>query len=225
MNQAQKRALELLHARQDERRRIATALHRGVSQTLAGLRIQLDLCESQLQSDAQHGQRRLSELRSLVDQSLTELQELITSLQPAIPEDVGLPAALRALVSFVCISTGKDIRLHIDEPFPALLWPIESTLYQTTKDILSLAAEPSVVVTPLSLRLEIYPAVLQLRIQGWERGNQDSLPGESVVLSRIREQAEAIGGSCVVPSREDGDLLAAVVMTLPLLLRDSEEIT
>ena len=87
-----------------------------------------------------------SELRPLVEQSLTELQDLIASLRPAVPEDVGLLAALRALVSFISTSTGKDIRLHIDEPFPTLLLPIESTLYQTIKDMLLLPAEQRAIV-------------------------------------------------------------------------------
>lgn len=223
MNQTQKHALELLHAREDERRRIAKALHKGVAQTLAGLRIQLDWCESQLADNAQHASQSLSTLRPLIEQSLTELQELIARLGSALPEDMGLPTALQALVSFACTRTGKDIHFHIDEPFPALLWPIESTLYRTIKDILSLAAEPSVVLTPLSLRLERHPAVLQLQIRGWKRGVRDL--GESVVFSRIQEQAEAIGGTCVVLSGEDKDLPAAIVMTLPLLLRDAEETT
>ena len=220
VNQEEQHAIELCHAREDERRRIAGALHQGVAQTLTALRIQLSVWESQLKEDAQ-AQHGLSELRPLVQQSLTELQDLIASLRPAIPEGVGLPAALQALISFVATSTGKDIRCHIDEPFPALLLPIESTLYATIKDILSLASRPSAALTALEIRLERQTSFLQLSIQGWESGARVSLQSESFVLSRIREQAEAIGGTCVISSDEDPS--AAIVVRVPLLLRDAED--
>jgi signal transduction histidine kinase len=209
----------LRHARQDEQRRIAGVLHRGIAQTLTALRLQLSVWEIQLKEDTQ-AQQGLSELCPLVEQSLTELQDLIASLRPAVPEDVGLPAALRSLVSFISTSTGKDIRLHIDEPFPSLLLPIESTLYQTIKDMLLLTAEQRAVLTPLAIRLELHTSALQLRIQGWARGRGAgaSLSGESAVLSRIQEQAEAIGGTYVMPSDEDQPL--AIVITLPLLVRN-----
>lgn len=224
MNQEHHHAIELCHARQDEQRRIATELHQGVAQTLTALRLQLGVWESRLKEDTQ-AQQGLSELRPLVEQSLTELQDLIASLRPAVPEEIGLPAALRALVSFVSTSTGKDIFLHIDEPFPTLLLPIETTLYQTLKDMLLLPAEQCAALTPLTIRLELHTSALQLRIQGWAkgrgRGAGASLSDESAVLSRIQEQAEAIGGTYVMPSNKDQPL--AIVMTLPLLLRDAQE--
>jgi two-component system NarL family sensor kinase len=223
VNQEQRHALELRHAREDERRRIARELHQGVAQTLTALRIQFSVCESQLKEDTQ-AQQGLSELRPLIEQPLTELQDLIESFRPAIPEGVGLPAALQALISFTATSTGKDIRFQVDEPFPALLLPLESIVYQTIKDILPLIAEQTTPQAFLDIRLEVRSAQLQLQIRGCDRQTRESVSAASGILARIREQAETIGGKCVMLA--DADLTEsaeAIVMTLPLLLRDAEE--
>ena len=220
MNQDQRHALELRHAREDEQRRIAGELHKGIAQTLAALRVQLNVAENQLKEDP-HARRGFSGLRPLVAQSLTELQDLIESLRPAIPDGVGLPAALRAYLSFVATRTGKDIRLYIDEPFPALLLPIESTVYQMIKDILSLDCEPSGGLTSLDIKLERQMSLLHVHMQGWDTGVRASLHSESVIFSRIRDRAKALGGTCLMCADEDSS--GTIVMTLPLLLRETEE--
>ncbi len=62
MNQEQKHAIELRHAREDEQRGIAGELHRGVAQTLAALRIQPGVWENQFTEDTQ-ARQGFSELR------------------------------------------------------------------------------------------------------------------------------------------------------------------
>ncbi len=97
----------LVRGQEDERRRLALALHDGTGQVLAALGMRLKAMAARRAGDAGAAAaadpaaagdaRSLEEMRSLVDRALEELRGLAHDLRPAAIDRVGLAAALRDL--------------------------------------------------------------------------------------------------------------------------------
>ncbi|HWM10697.1 MAG TPA: histidine kinase [Solirubrobacteraceae bacterium] len=82
-----------------ERRRIERDLHDGAQQRLVALRIELELAESLVRTDAALGAERLRELGRDVDEALEELRALAHGVYPPLLADRGLEEALRSVAA------------------------------------------------------------------------------------------------------------------------------
>jgi signal transduction histidine kinase len=100
--EASLRELQLSRARlatgaERERRRIERDLHDGAQQRLVALRIELELAEELVRTDAAQGAARLRELAQDVDEALDELRALAHGVYPPLLADRGLEEALRSV--------------------------------------------------------------------------------------------------------------------------------
>jgi two-component system sensor histidine kinase UhpB len=87
------RASQILHAQEQERKRIARELHDETSQVLTSLLISLALLEETVSSE--EGHRRIAETRTLAHQTLRAVRNLSIDLRPSALDDLGLLPALR----------------------------------------------------------------------------------------------------------------------------------
>jgi two-component system sensor histidine kinase UhpB len=87
------RASQILHAQEQERKRIARELHDETSQVLTSLLISLALLEETVSSD--EGHRRIADTRALAHQTLRAVRNLSIDLRPSALDDLGLLPALR----------------------------------------------------------------------------------------------------------------------------------
>ena len=102
--EASLRELQLSRARlatgaERERRRIERDLHDGAQQRLVALRIELELAEELVRTDAAQGAARLRELAHDVDEALEELRALAHGVYPPLLADRGLEEALRSVAA------------------------------------------------------------------------------------------------------------------------------
>jgi PAS domain S-box-containing protein len=82
-----------LRAEENERKRISSALHDGVSQLLYGVKMKLDLLGKA--NDSHH----LDAANNLLDMAVKETRNISFELAPAILSDFGLPATIEELGS------------------------------------------------------------------------------------------------------------------------------
>ncbi len=87
------RAIQILHAQEQERKRIARELHDETSQVLTSLLISLAMLEESLTSDT--GRSRIADTRALAHQALRAVRNLSIDLRPSALDDLGLLPALR----------------------------------------------------------------------------------------------------------------------------------
>jgi len=87
------RASQILHAQEQERKRIARELHDETSQVLTSLLISLALLEETVSSD--EGHHRIADTRALAHQTLRAVRNLSIDLRPSALDDLGLLPALR----------------------------------------------------------------------------------------------------------------------------------
>jgi two-component system sensor histidine kinase UhpB len=87
------RASQILHAQEQERKRIARELHDETSQVLTSLLISLALLEETVKTE--EARKRVADIRTLAHQTLRAVRNLSIDLRPSALDDLGLLPALR----------------------------------------------------------------------------------------------------------------------------------
>jgi two-component system NarL family sensor kinase len=100
-----------IEAQEEERRRVATEIHDGVTQQLVSIWYRLQACGRSLDADAPQARHELEAAKLLVDEALDEARNAIHDLRPSVLDDLGLAPALRALVQR---QLAGDVAVDID---------------------------------------------------------------------------------------------------------------
>jgi two-component system NarL family sensor kinase len=121
----------LLHAEDDERRRIARELHDGTAQYLTGAKLMLAGLKSETRAD------KVREVEALLTNALEELRSLSYVLHPPALEDLGLGPAIRQMAEGFARRTGLALQIEIAEDFPKMGRPTEIALYRVAQEALA----------------------------------------------------------------------------------------
>lgn len=206
----------LVEVQEEERRAIARDLHDRVGQNLSALKLNLTMIENQpLQDSLRPNGVRLTDSLHLVDETTKLVRDLLTELRPAVLDDYGLEAALRAYIDEFTPRYNIQVALEVaNEPFPRLKSSLEVTLLRIAQEALTnIARHAQANQVTLSLRLKndnVYLTVLDNGI------GMENSPGKthrsSHGLRIMRERAEAFGGTIKIGSSpEKGTRVEAMI--------------
>lgn len=183
---------------EEERRRIARAVHDGPAQAMANVVLQSEISERVFGIDPASARTELAALRAMVNKTLLELRGFIFELRPMILDDLGLVPTLRRYVQTVVdkhgvkidfTSTGRDRRLPSAD---------EVSLFRLLQDALvervqhARATEVALAMTWGDEALEI-----QVRSDGGLAGTRGGLTSG---LSR-QERVSLLGGTLTEEER------------------------
>ena len=203
-------ARQVVRAHEAERRQVALELHDQIGQSLTALTLHAQALGRRLDGApidpraAEQAQR----LATLAQQTLAEVQSLSHLLRPALLDDAGLPAALRALASEaherLGVETQLDLRAddHAREDGERVAGDVETALYRIAQESLTNAVRHGH-ARHVWLRLRRGPGRISLLIRddgagfdpaATERGRGLGLPG-------MRERAHLVGGALRVRAR------------------------
>lgn len=211
------RARHIIHAQEEERKRIARELHDETSQALTSLLISLTLLEESI-TDPQ-GQERIRDTRDLAHQTLRAVRNMSLDLRPSALDDLGLLPALRWYVKEYQQKCGIEADLTVNGLKERLSPEAETALYRIIQESLTNTAKHAharhvwVTLTEdgLLLRATIrddgqgFDAVSMLRRHWQDRG---------LGLAGMRERAALIDGAVEVESEPGAGAL--VTVTIPL---------
>ncbi len=204
---------QLIHAQEQERRRIARDLHDSVGQSLTSLIVGLKLLNQEDSSD--NLARHTAEMRRVAGVTLEEVRLLSRQLHPSVLDDLGLAAALeRYSADFAGHHPDLTIDLHIDLPVRLPL-PIETTLYRIVQEAMTNAARHSgghTVSVLLTQRNGRVQAIIEDDGHGFNP-NVVRRTGSSVGLHSMAERADLLGGNLNIESSEDGTTIFVEVLT------------
>ena len=196
--EASLRELQLSRARlatgaERERRRIERDLHDGAQQRLVALRIELELAQSLVQTDAVLGAARLRELAHDVDEALEELRALAHGVYPPLLADRGIEEALRSVASRYSIRV--DLVSHGVGRFST---EIEGAVYfcilEALQNVLKHARRAGRVVVTLD------GAARELRFTVRDDGPGTAGLVEATGITNMRDRLAALGGQIDVAS-------------------------
>jgi PAS domain S-box-containing protein len=128
-------ASELVMAEERERKRIAGVLHDEIAQTLAAVRMRLDLLQG-IPSDEKDTQT-LEEAKALVMESLQETRALMNDLGNPLLFDMGLKPACEALAKRLMERHPVRIGCDIRDAYKHLDPDVKAILYQVVRELLN----------------------------------------------------------------------------------------
>ena len=195
---------ELLHAQEEERRRIARELHDQMGQNLTALNVGL---KSLLDGQSRSGLgTRVQHLQELATQTARDLHRVAVELRPAALDDLGLVKAIRALIET------WSTRYRIDVDFEAGQYEaagvsseIETILYRIIQEALNNVAKHSA-ATRVALVLRRTEEQVQAIIEDDGRGFDARATSQSgngsgrLGLLGIRERLGIVGGNFKIES-------------------------
>uniref|UniRef100_B0SWH9 Histidine kinase n=1 Tax=Caulobacter sp. (strain K31) TaxID=366602 RepID=B0SWH9_CAUSK len=194
----------LLHAEDDERRRIARELHDGTAQYLTGAKLML----GGLKVDGRADKVRL-EVEALLTNALEEIRSLSYVLHPPALEELGLGPALRQMAEGFARRTGLALRIDIAADLPKMARATEIALYRVAQEALANVHRHSGSSSAaIGLRQAGEMALLSIRDYGV--GLSDSaLSAAGVGLASMRLRLEFVNGHISMTSAVPGLLIEA----------------
>jgi len=207
--QLQALTVHLQTVREEERTRIARAIHDELGQELTGLKMDLRWLE--------HGLEDLRDPRvipllektmaatDLVDTTIRTVQRIAADLRPAVLDKLGLVAAVRREASqfqqhsgIACRLTGPDLDPKLPEPTAIACFRIfQEAMTNVSRHAAATAVEVDFQTPPDGL-------VLEVRDNGKGISTGLAEKAESLGLLGMQERARALGGEVMVKPRAEG---------------------
>ncbi len=206
---------EILHAQEQERRRLALELHDQSSQTLTALTMHAQALEDLLAADAAPApallRKQVAQVNQLAGRAMSELRHVAEQLRPVILDDLGLEAALRWLAEDV--GQGTHLRVlaqapTFDEQTPRLPAEVETALFRIAQEGLTNVARHAQ-ASEVTLKLLRQPEQVTLLICDDGRGlplaseNEAAHLRAGLGLAGMQERARLLGGTLDITSQPD----------------------
>lgn len=185
-----------------ERRRLAADLHDGVAQTLAHLRLELDMLAHPELGRATDPEM-LARLARVADRTLTDVRALINDLSAPMP-DGGLPVALRDHIRDVAGPAGPVVTLDAPATLPVRAG-VDGQLLRIAQEAISNAIRHSGgTAVRVTLAREAGGA-MRLTIDDDGQGiTAQAARAGGLGFGTMRERARAIGASIEIGNRAGG---------------------
>lgn len=191
------RVRQLEDGRDEERERLAVALHEGVAQDLFALRLQLHQLRNSGagRPEAESVAAQTSpDLTRALDRSIGDVCEIANGLMPQGPAHLRIAEAIREQTELVARRTGLEIRVHEVGEADEIDIGSRLLLLRATREALAIAARHARACN-VNVSFECGPQWLRLRVVDDGVGpDSPSQPG-GLGLAGLRERAQASGGS------------------------------
>jgi signal transduction histidine kinase len=201
------RSLRVLKAEEVERRRISRRLHDDPAQSLALVRLQLEMIESALPESVRP---QVMEVRGYIEKTIEVVRGLISDLSPVALEKLGIEAAIRQLVTRFKQSYPAQVTLALDVLSP-VNHQISLVLYRALQECFTNISRHSGAKN-INVSLTTADKVLRLHVEDDGIGFQvkDGLSRQDCFgLVGIRERITLLGGYLSVRSTPDSGGKAA----------------
>lgn len=196
---------EIIAAREDERRQLASALHHDVGSVAVGMSAYIDAIQEELRSNrAEEALRLTKRARKLFEESVARFKDLAVQLRPPELDVLGLRAALRHHFSQVTKRNG--IRIQFRETLGTIRIPasVTTTLFRIAQEALTNAIKHGH-AKQVDVRLDASKEDISLSVHDNGKGFNCSAIGDqgtsSMGLRVMQEMAAFAGGEFSVDSR------------------------
>ena len=204
---------QLIHAQEEERRRIARELHDQMGQDLTALNLGL---KSLLDAAPQKLRRAVLPLQGLASQTACELHRVALELRPSSLDDLGLVKAVRNLAATWSARCGIEVDVESSQYAPAgISTEVETAVYRIIQEALNNVAKHAR-AKHTSIILHRSAGHIQTIIEDDGCGFDTTKPRRAadhtggLGVSGIRERLSVLGGSLKIESApEQGTTLIA----------------
>jgi signal transduction histidine kinase len=188
-----------------ERTRIARDLHDGIAQSLAFIRMRVDLWDDWIEQDPQRLHQEFSDLKQTLRRQIEELRQAIYALRPIEIAQLGFVAALRQFVNEFGEQHEWDLDLDLDSLPPDLPHALELAAFRIVQEALNNAAKHAQ-ATRIAVTLRTTDGGLQIIVRdngiGFDPGTTTN-GNKSLGLRQMSERAAALDGRLTIISRPE----------------------
>lgn len=205
----------IVGAQEQERARLARELHDGISQNLVGVRYAIDLASRKVKNNSNDAAQAIDRGAEALNGAIKEVRRLSHDLRPRALDDLGLSAALQALLSEFSERTGIAVSLNA-APFRDTLKPEAATaLYRVAQEALhniekhSGASRGEVKVWTVADRVRM---TVSDNGHGFEENPKRSVTNEGGLgIRNMQERMAHFGGILLIRSTHEGTILTAML--------------
>ena len=209
-------AAHLLHAREEERRKVAQEIHDELGQTLAALKMDLPWIAKRLGGDVARLREKIKVTIALGEQAIGTVQRVASDLRPKMLDDLGLEPALQWLGADFTRRTKIACKVTVDVLPRAIGRNAATTLYRVIQEALTNIGRHSKAVHA-DVRLIFSDGMLNLQIEDDGIGitaEQATAPN-SYGLIGLRERVEGLGGSLSISGEPRSGTILLAHIPLP----------
>lgn len=219
----QKARLQLVTAREEERRRLRRDLHDGLGATLAALNLEAGVLRRMIRSQPEKAEFLADEFKGDLRAAIDDIRRLVYEMRPPTLDQLGLVAAVRAHASQCSRTPNKtsdegeghslQISLEAPEELPPLPAAVEVAAFRIIQEALTNVVHHSK-ASHCKVRIEIN-GTLTVEIADNGVGMQTiSLKNGGVGFLSMRERAVELGGTFLAEPAPGGG--SRVVAALPI---------
>jgi PAS domain S-box-containing protein len=218
VTQMQTLATRLMHAQDDERRRIARMLHEMTAQDLAALKMLLARLGRSSDGLSDADRQLINESIEIAERSMSSVRTLSYLLHPPFLDDNGLLAAVRWYSEGFAARSGIAVDLDLPDALDRQSQDIEMTLFRVVQEALINIHRHAQSPTA-SIRLRLKDGRLTLEVQDRGAGMPAELVAQlmsgtgvvSVGVAGMGERLKQLGGTLEIESSSDGTVVRALL--------------
>lgn len=205
-------ASETVEAQENERKRVSTELHDGISQLLVSARYSLDLANENAKRNPKV-REPVQKSMETISTAISEIRRISMALRPSILDDVGLAAAIKSLGNDFETQTGIQTKIDTKNMGASLSEREKTTLYRVAQEALANIAKHS---NAGHAWISLSSGKLGTRLRITDDGVGIPTPARNfqtpgMGLRNIRERLESHGGRFTVGSDVNGGKNGGVV--------------
>lgn len=205
INEELRKALrQLLHVRDDDRRRLARQLHESAGQTLAALLMSMRRLQETLPGKNTVADALWLSCHEIAQQAVREVRAISYSTHPPMLDEAGLGSALRCFASGFTERSGIEVSVNVPENFGRQSQEIETAVFRVVQEALtnvhrhsgSRTARIHLVCEDGQLRAEVHDDGCGFQLQG-KAIDRHAL---GIGLRGMRECVEQLHGTLEIES-------------------------
>ncbi|WP_298404356.1 sensor histidine kinase [uncultured Chloroflexus sp.] len=185
-----------------ERTRIARDLHDGVAQSLAFMRMRINLWEDWLEQDPARLREEFATFKANLRAQIEELRRAIFALRPIEIGQLGFTGALRRFVAEFAEQNDWDISIDLNELPPDLPPVLELAAFRFVQEALNNTAKHAQARRVwVKLGVRDHGLIIHVRDDGVGFNPGEEPPAGHLGLRQMRERAAALDGQVTIISR------------------------
>ena len=189
----------LMHAQEEERKRISRELHDETGQGLMVIRLYLGMLEAN--TTTRTGKAKIRETLAVVDRIIEGLRRIIARLSPLVLQELGLIAAVRKEAKDLMKSAGVKAKVNVSSDFGRLPPAVEAAFYRVVQEALhNVAKHANATTVMIEMRREADLVSLCIEDDGVGIPPKASGGRQTFGMAGMRERIGNIGGKVKVTS-------------------------
>lgn len=214
----------IIQAQEDERQRLARAMHDGPAQSLTNFILQAEICQRLFDRNPERAAEELNNLKTNASTTFQKVRDFIFNLRPMMLDDLGVVPTVRRYIESYRESSDIEVNLEILGEERRLENYREVTIFRGVQDVLTALrdyANATRIDVKMDMGFEDVKVIIEDDGRGFEAENifdQNEEEGYAdarvEALRMIKSKFELIGGTVAVRSVENESTV--VRMELPL---------